>query len=176
MIYISNNDARNHPILINSLGMYLPWTILCRFPSFQLCNIFYVFKIEKWTDLSSYQSSPELHFLTFTLCTTAYVHIFLRLATSHYRSMKYRKILLSIQSLFCEHWNFPHHLVTVFKKGIGEQLIYVYTQNMTLFVVHATVHHTIVLCVSLLYKQHIYKTELLSIMQITRWDARCHAC
>ena len=87
-----------------------------------------------------------------------------------------KNILLSMQSLFCEHWNFPHHLVTVFKKGIGEQLIYVYTQNMTLFVVHATVHHTIVLCVPQLYKQHIYKTELLSIMQITRWDARCHAC
>ena len=46
MIYISNNDARNHPILINSLGMYLPWTILCRFPSFHYAIYFMYSKLK----------------------------------------------------------------------------------------------------------------------------------
>ena len=56
-----------------------------------------------------------LHFvLCYILYWTAYAHI-LCLATSYYRSMKYRKIYIVMNTVFfCEHSNFPHHLVTVF--------------------------------------------------------------
>ena len=127
------------------------WAIHCTiFVHFEISEIFflyfwslfglhgYIFSIYNTHNIRDFTDS-NIKRLDATFDVSAYDNL---LSNHALQKHEISKILLSIQTLFCEHWNFVHHLVTVLKKGIREQLINVYTQNIALFVVLATVHQT----------------------------------
>ena len=88
---------------------------------------------EKWTDLSSYQSSPAFCFMLYSVLNCVCSHSLLS-------NFILQKLEIS-KNIYCYEYSL---LLWAFKLSpslsnsvnidIAEQLIYVYTQNMTLFV------------------------------------------
>ena len=92
-----------------------------------------MFSILKWTDLSSYQSSPVFCFMLYSVLNCVCSHSLL----SNFILQKHeisKNIYCYQYSLLLWAFKLSPSLSNSVHIEIGEQLIYVYTQNMTLFV------------------------------------------